>query len=416
MPPPAPSPERALPPFPPAALGLAAAALPLHLALALATDLSPDEAYYLCAARHAGALSGIPDHPPLTLWLLRLSDGLPGPIELRVRIWPILLSFATTLAWTDLARRRGAGPNGCLLAAALASFALLPTAGGFLMTPDGPALLAIALALLLVTEPLTVPRAALAGLALAVGALAKVVLLPIALLLAFTARPATRSPAPRLLLLLPPAAALPLLLPSLRFQLHHAFAQQAPAGWTFLGALGALGAALGAQALLWSPPVLWLGGRALPRLPRADQALLAGLTLLVVASALLRAVPPEPNWWAPAALVLVVAAAIAADSAPRARYAILALALLPTLPAAAHTAHPCLPLPLRADPTARLHGWSRGAEPLAAPGIGPYGPAAERCAYRGNCEEIIKYFDEIDSYSKGSTSSLLQGPAGVFRP
>ena len=85
-------------------------------------------------------------------------------------------------------------------------------------------------------------------------------------------------------------------------------------------------------------------------------------------------------------------------------------------PAAAHTAYPCLPLPLRADPTARLHGWSRGPEPLEAPGIGPYGPAAERCVYRSKCEEIIKYINEIDRYSKGSTSALLEGPGGLFRP
>ena len=32
-----------------------AAAIPLHVALALGTDLSPDEAYYLCAARRGGS-------------------------------------------------------------------------------------------------------------------------------------------------------------------------------------------------------------------------------------------------------------------------------------------------------------------------------------------------------------------------
>ncbi len=221
--------------IPGAALGIIAAAIPVHLLLALATDLSPDEAYYLCAARRGGLFAPIPDHPPLTLWLLRLSDALPGPVELRVRLWAIVFSAATALVCVELARQRGAGHRACLLAATVATWALLPTAGGFVTTPDGPALLAIALALLLTTGELTLRRAALAALALLLGALAKVVLLPVAFLLALTAgRDAPRPPphAARLLLALAPFLALPLLLPSLTFQLHHAFRQGTPAGWT----------------------------------------------------------------------------------------------------------------------------------------------------------------------------------------
>lgn len=401
MSPPASPAEPPLPAFPRAALGIIAAALPFHLLLALTTDLSPDEAYYLCAARRGGLSAPIPDHPPLTLWLLRLSDALPGPVELRVRLWALLFSAATALAVTALAHRRGAGRQGVLLAAAVSAWALLPTAGGFVTTPDGPALLAIALALVFTTGELTLRRAALAALALLVGALAKVVVLPAAFLLALTAGHGAAPPPPRaarLLLALAPLLALPLLAPSLAFQLHHAFRQPAPTGWSFLGALGALFGAFGAQALLWSPPLLWFGLRALPRLPPPDRALVYGLSALIALSALLRAVPPEPNWWAPAALLLIAAGAIAVDSAPRARRAILLSVLLPTGIAAAHTARPFLPLPEHADPTARLHGWRRGPEPGEAPGIGSYGPAAERCVYKNECDEITKYFSEIDAH------------------
>ncbi len=82
-----------------------------------------------------------------------------------------------------------------------------------------------------------------------------------------------------------------------------------------------------------------------------DRALAGGLSALVLASALIRAVPPEPNWWAPAALIVVVAfARTGGDLSLRARRAILAGVLVPTLVAAAHVARPFLPLPERADP------------------------------------------------------------------
>jgi hypothetical protein len=369
---------------PRAALAVVAAAIPLHLALAVATDLSPDEAYYLVAAR---LHRDIVDHPPLLLWLLRLGDHLPwAPVELRVRLFPLLLSLGTSLAWVELARRRGAGPRGVLLVAWLSAWALLPTVGGFVATPDGPLLLAVVLALLLTSAPAR-------GASLLVGALAKVTALPVAGLLALGLRAPV---AQRIALGALPLAALPWLWPSLRFQLHHAFAQRAPTGWSPLEAVGAvLGAAL-AQALLWSPPVIWLGARALRGLPGPDRALALGLTAILLVSALVRGVPPEPNWWAPAAIVVVVAfATVAENLSPRARRAILASVLLPTAIAAAHTLRPFLPLPPRLDPTARLHGWSRGAEPSEAPGVGPYGPAAERCAYRGECSEILLYFNKM---------------------
>jgi hypothetical protein len=384
-----------------AAALVVAAAIPFHLALALGTELSPDEAYYLCAARRGGLVPDLVDHPPLLPWLLRLGDHLGGPIELRVRLWAILLSAATGLAVVALARRFGAQRDGALLAAWVASWALLPTAGGFVTTPDGAALLAVAVALLAIGRPRGL---ALAAAALFVGALAKVVVLPIALVLALAElRPEGPDRRPSLAraaaLLAGPALALPLLGPSLRFQLHHAFTQTATTGWSPALAAGALLAAVSAQALLWSPPVLWLGARALPRVPLGPRAVALSLTGLVLLSAVARGVPPEPNWWAPAALILVAAAALRADAlTPRARRGLVLAILVPTLVAAAHTVRPFLPLTELADPTARLHGWRRGPEPIHAPGVGSYGPAAERCIYRNDCGEIESYFNEMDAH------------------
>jgi len=377
---------------------LVAAAIPLHLALALGTDLSPDEAYYLCAARRGGAIPDLVDHPPLLPWLLRLGDHLGGSIELRVRLWAILFSAATGLAVVALARRFGARREGALVAAWVGSWALLPTAGGFVTTPDGAALFAVAVALLAIGRPRGLPIAAVA---LFVGALAKVVVLPIALVLALAELGAAGSSrrdgiARAAALLTGPTLALPLLGPSLRFQLHHAFTQTATSGWSPTLALGAVVAAISAQALLWSPPVLWIGARALPRVPRGPHAVALCLSGLVLVSALLRGVPPEPNWWAPAALIVVAAAAVGADALTRrARNALVLAVMVPTLVAAAHTVWPFLPLTEATDPTARLHGWSRGVEPLRAPGLGVYGPAAERCIYRNDCNEIEKYFNDL---------------------
>ena len=240
-------------------------------------------------------------------------------------------------------------------------------------------------------------------------------MIPLALVIAATAR--RSSIAARAAILLPIGLAAPLFLPSLRFQLGHAFVAPPEAPWTALGALGSVVAAVFAQALLWSPWVLWRGGRALHRMPLPDRAAVGLLTALCVASALVRGLPPEPNWWAAAAIVVVVAASVGApDLAPRRRIAMLATAILPGLVAGAHTLHPFLPLPQRADPTARLHGWSSGPEPLEAPGIGPYGPAAERCVYRHQCEDIDKYFDRLNDHLTGAASSAGAAPASAERP
>src|SRR5262245_37697482 len=73
-----------------ASIGLAALARAIVAPMRL---LSPDEAYYLCAARRGWP---IVDHPPLLGWLLAAFDRM-GPVELRVRLVAILLQAITAL-------------------------------------------------------------------------------------------------------------------------------------------------------------------------------------------------------------------------------------------------------------------------------------------------------------------------------
>jgi hypothetical protein len=350
------------------------AAVPLHLALALATDLSPDEAYYLAAARSSGLVPRMVDHPPLLVWMLRATD-VAGPVELRVRVWAIVLSLATSLAAVSLARARGADARTAQITAWIVSWALLPTAGAFVTTPDGPLLLLFTIALLLAARAKPLAAAACLGLAV----VAKVVALPLAAVVALADR-RLRWP-----LTVACALAAPLALPSLRFQLVHAFADR-PSAWSLGAALGAVLAAAAAQAALWTPFSLTRGFSAIRRGPTLDRSLVVALTALLLVSAVARAFPPEPNWWAPAGLLLAIAASRAERPAPR---ALILVVLLPTAIASLHTLHPFLPIARAADPTARLHGWQTPAtEPLDAPGIGAYGPAAERCIYRNMCSEL----------------------------
>jgi hypothetical protein len=377
---------------------IAAAAVPVHLALALATDLSPDEAYYLCAAR-----SGlrIVDHPPLTAWLLAVTDRwMPGPVELRVRIWAIVLSFVTSILFVTLAQARGAGREGAVLAAWVGTWSLLPMVGGFVTTPDTFLFPALALVFLASSR-----SRLLGGVAIAAAALSKVIALPIAAVLGAGAA-VRRARGVALSLGLGVVAAMPFVLPSFRFQLRHAYLPRG--GWSVGAALGSLAAAVGAQLGLWSPAVLVLGIRGARRaLRESELAVVLGLSGLIVLSACIRAVPPEPNWWAPAALLVVVAFAAQTRLPAAGRRTVVATVLIPTVLAVGHVLHPFLPLDPTADPTARLHGWRGGdgsghrEPPQDAPGIGPYGAPAERCVYDKECDEIRSYFEQMHRLDKG---------------
>lgn len=387
------------------AIALVVLALPLHVVLALGTDLSPDEAYYLCAARLSGRVRGLVDHPPLIVWLLRLSDECPAlPVELRVRLWPILFSLVTGFLLIRLARERLADASGRRSAAFVGTWTILPMIGGFVATPDAPLLLALAVLLLWSGQPrMHSSRARLgaAMLASGLGALSKVVMLPLALpMLLFAKHRPVRE---RILVLACALAPLPLLLPSLFFQLRHAFAAQRPpeSSWSALLGLRALAETIAVQVLLWTPWTFIHGLRGFRSLPASDRAACAVLSALLMLSAMVRGAAPEANWWAPAALILVLSAAQQRATqhkipSKQGQWAFVLGAALPTFIAVLHTLRPCLPLPPNADPTARLHGWSHGVETPSAAGVGAYGVAAERCVYADQCDEIILYFNKLN--------------------
>jgi hypothetical protein len=375
-----------------------AASAPLHGALALGTDLSPDEAYYLSAARLGSHL--LVDHPPLTPWLLGVTDAaIPGPVELGVRVWPFFGSLVVALLVVAIAAQRGARGTALGWAALVGSFALLSIAGGFVMTPDTPLLVSLSALLWLAGRPpeASPAREVLADLGWAVCCaamcLSKVIALPVVGVVTALSPGSHRR---KLLGAVASVATLPWWWPSLRFQWDHAYGSDGSA-WMLDAAFSAFAEAIGAQVGLWSPWVLAGAAIALwraraERLARLDGALIAALTGLVIASAWVRAVAPEANWWAPAALLATVWAgrSIARWSAPH-RVAVAIWIVAPSLVAASHVLYPWLPIPPERDPTLRLRGWRGPDPPIDAPGVGEYGPAAQACALRDDCDAIESY-------------------------
>ncbi|MBI5533712.1 MAG: hypothetical protein HY898_13410 [Deltaproteobacteria bacterium] len=372
------------------AIAILTASLPFRLLLALATDLTPDEAYYLSATRLGVT---VPDHPPLTVWLLAASDRLPAacPIELRTRLPSLLLGTLVAALVVDLVRRRGGTSHAQRWAAIFGSWLILPLAGGFLATPDAPAFLA-AVALLHAEEQRSNPgAAATAALATFGGLIGKVILAPIALVFILFSR---RGWMHKVAILLGLIAASPLCLRSFRFQLVHAYS---PLAWSIPAVGVALGAAVAAQVGLWTPVVPFVGlRRSLWERP-VDRALALALTALFLGSALIRAVPPEPNWIAPAWSAVIVAASLGMPAASSlVRRAAIALGPVLAVVLSTHAIQPWLPIARSKDPSARLHGWSTGQEGNESiPGVGAYGPAAERCVYRGECKNISEYFRDF---------------------
>jgi Dolichyl-phosphate-mannose-protein mannosyltransferase len=361
------------------ALGLVLAALPLRLLLALATDLSPDEAYYVAASRLRLTIA---DHPPLTPWLAGITEWTSIPLELRVR-WPALVvGTLFGLLCVELVRRRGGDASSQRWCAVFTAWLALPLAGGFLLTPDVVSLtFALALALVLEVDH---ERRVLQVIGIALlcfgGMVTKVsMLIPATAVILSSKRWSERLSAFGGVL-----AALPLAAPSIAFQWNHAFVDRSAA----VGAPAAVAAAVGAQLMLWGPAVFWFGWRrAMDH--RFDRIIVGLMTVSVIASAALRGVPPEPNWFALGAVMLAVGASHAMHPAPTwLRITTVILGPVLALLFASHVIHPWLPLPANVDPSARLHGWSTGQGPEQAPGIGPYGPSAEACIYQGKCEQI----------------------------
>ena len=369
------------------ASGAVMASVPLRILLATSTDLSPDEAYYLAASRFGLTIR---DHPALVVWLAGFGDALPWlSLELRVRLPVVVIATITSLASVELVRRRGAIANQQRWAAALTSWLALPLAGGFVATPDAP--LACAVVMVALLRQLDRERGwVLLGAAAWLGTMAKVIMIPIAAVACFTPRRwrSILSITAGVLL------TIPWILPSLSMQLGHAFA---PGAADLLSRATAVVALVAAQLALWTPVVVILGFASAMRRP-FDREVVITITGLVLISALATGTPPEPNWWAPAGLLVAVGASMRiTECRPAARAATLLLGPALALVVATHTAWPWIPIPRPMDPTARLHGWRSADPPLSAPGVGAYGPSAEQCVYQGFCETFNNKFKFIDN-------------------
>lgn len=375
-------------------LRTAAFALALvRLALAPRFDLSPDEAYYLTWVHHAHRQ----DHPPLIAWLAALPLRLDvRPIELAARSVSVVCALVSTLLLDALLVHLDASPRArwTLLAMTLLP---LPTTGALLLTPDAPLLALGSLALLLALSPrvspalfwaLLPPAAALSALAKAQG----LMVLPMVALAQRSAR--TERPAGAYVAaLLAQVAVAPWLLPSLRFQLVHAFSPQGPTE-----GLAAHPAFPLAGVLVMLSGQLGLLASALPlalRAPRdsVDRALVAFMALplaAVLVSSIVRV--PEPNWTAPAwPAVLVYLCLGAPRVSTRTWRACVALTAVLAVLLHAQAITGFLPIPPEKDQSARmLRGWKNWVchnGPLPASDLPAYAAASEREIYQNRCGE-----------------------------
>jgi dolichol-phosphate mannosyltransferase len=207
-----------------------------HLVYAAFVGLAGDEAYYWQWARHLDW--GYYDHPPMVAWLIALGTQLAGHNEFGVRVVTVLLS--TAILWlvycisrdySALAPSSGEPPaaRAGLWAVAVLAAAPLFSLGGFLATPDVPFVFFWTLAVactLRVLHDRRLHRWLLLGLAFGLGMQSKypMVLLPLALLIAFAAtvrgRTLLRSPGPYLAA----SVALLVLIPHLFWLARHDYA------------------------------------------------------------------------------------------------------------------------------------------------------------------------------------------------
>ena len=384
----------------------------IRLALAPMRILTADEAYYLCAARRGPRAWPIDDHPPLLGALLALADRwAPGPIELRVRLVPIVLQVMTALGVARLAARLGdddaSEDRRWLLGVILATWGLLPMAGGLLATPDAPMLAALAWLVALLAEPRVAPRheLVLRACVLALAALAvaaKATALPFTLVIAagHGARRDGPSRGRGIALALGAVAALPVTLTSLHAQLAHVVGQGPKVAAPYLGPLAAAGVFVVGQALLLGPAVV-LVVLDVARRRSSDAwslppgvALATGLVLLAaLASALVTGRPPEPNWTAPAAIAIFAVTAVGIAGATRRRaVAVLGITTAPTLLALAAWSVRAGVLPGGADPLARLPRVAQTFSAADARVEGPYAGPSWRCVYENECVEIDAIF------------------------
>lgn len=317
--------------------------------------LSPDEAYYLCAARRGWP---IVDHPPLLGWLLLATDRL-GSVELRVRIVAIVLQAVTAVGIGVLS-----GPA-FAWGVFLATWGLMSWVSGLITTPDAPLLAACAWLLVTRRSPLGLFACAF------LAALAKVSGLFFVLAIATTLRGRALVAS-----LAGIALALPLCHRSLLAQTAHAMGRGTLVSAPFVGRPLALAAALGAL-LLYGPAVLYLAVRGRARFDQAGVRVVVVFSGLYLLSALVSGRPPEANWIAPAFLPLLVVAAN--EGASMERRSILELV---------HVAPAVLAVALWIGPESNLLARVPRGDRLRARDLPAYAQPAWSCVYDHRCEEI----------------------------
>ncbi|MCC7539321.1 MAG: glycosyltransferase family 39 protein [Deltaproteobacteria bacterium] len=372
-----------------------ATAAAVHVAMAATTDLTPDEAYY---ASWAFGWARGDDHPPLVAWLISASTTLVASrAEWAIRL-PAVVCSAVASALLSLAAARASIPGRWIVAAvAIAQLDVLVAAGGFLVTPDGPFMVAWTLVLVVTISRESKPIHSIGWLvaAGALGGLAKVSMLVALPVVAIGSSAIgwravlVRTTAVAVGL----AAVAPWWWPSLVFQLGHVAGAHGPerlAG----GVVAELGAGLGAFVGLVGPGVFFFGmiGVIERCAARATRALVAAALVplgVVLASALTAHL--EASWSAPAHppwILLAVLAMRDRFARPAWRAAtVAAIALSALLCAGAHVVA-FTGTPWRPDPTARLRGWRAWAAGDAQPADAPdprfpaYGLDAARRYYR----------------------------------
>ena len=121
-----------------AALAALGALTLVRFAVAAATPLSGDEAYYWIWS-HALA-PGYLDHPPMVALWIWIGTGIMGPTALGVRLLAPIAAAAGTLLLADAARLLLPAPRAPLRAAVLLNATLMFGVGAVTMTPDTPLL------------------------------------------------------------------------------------------------------------------------------------------------------------------------------------------------------------------------------------------------------------------------------------
>ena len=110
----------------------------LRLAVAAATPLSPDEAYYWVWSR--ALQPGYLDHPPMVALWIRLGTALAGDTALGVRLLGPLAAAVGSWMLADAADRLYPGRRYGVPAATLLNATLMLGVGAVTMTPDTPLL------------------------------------------------------------------------------------------------------------------------------------------------------------------------------------------------------------------------------------------------------------------------------------